>query len=76
MGAGMNKMDIFSDAPAVLHYDTPDYVVLKPGRYVLCAVTGVRIALEDLRYWNPELQEAYVDATAATKRWLEAKQAS
>lgn len=68
----MNKMDLFGDGLAELHYETPDFVVLKPGRYVICAATGQRIALEELRYWNVALQEAYVDAVAATKRWLEA----
>lgn len=70
---GMNRMDLFGDGLAELHYDTPDFAVLKPGRFVICAATGQRIALEELRYWNVELQEAYVDAAAATKRWLETR---
>lgn len=56
---------------AVLHYRTPDYVIVKAGSFVRCAVTGKPIQLGHLRYWNPDLQEAYVDAEAATKRWLE-----
>ena len=46
-----------------------DFEVLKPGRFVLCAVTRKRIALEDLRYWNVDTQEAYFDAETALKRW-------
>ena len=56
---------------AVLHYGDGDYAVLKPGRYVLCAVTGVRIPLPALRYWSPVLQEAYAGPQQATQRWLE-----
>ena len=44
---------------AVLHYGDGEYAVLRPGRFVLCAVTGAKIPLEALRYWNPRLQEAY-----------------
>jgi len=56
---------------AVLHYGDGDYAVLKPGQHVLCAVTGVKIPLEALRYWNPELQEAYAGPDVALKRWRE-----
>ena len=56
---------------AVLHYGDGDYAVLKPGRYVLCAVTGRKIPLEALRYWSPVLLEAYAGPKEATKRWRE-----
>ena len=58
---------------AQLHYGDGEYVVLRPGRYVLCAVSGVKIPLEALRYWNPELQEAYAGPAEALKRWRETK---
>lgn len=45
-----------------------EYRVIVPGNYVLCAVTGQRIPLQDLRYWNVELQEAYASPIAAAKR--------
>lgn len=57
------------DKPAEVRYLPGEFQILRPGAYVLCAVTGERIALEDLRYWNPELQEAYVSAEAANKRF-------
>ena len=44
---------------AQLHYGDGDFVVLKPGRYVLCAVTGRQVPLDALRYWSIERQEAY-----------------
>ena len=55
--------------PALVHYGTPDFAILREGTFVRCAVTGTPIPLEELRYWSPELQEAYVDAQTAAKRW-------
>jgi hypothetical protein len=56
---------------AVLHYGDGEFAVLKPGRYVLCAVTGARIPLDALRYWNPIAQEAYAGPEQALARWRE-----
>ena len=56
---------------ALLHYGDGDYAVLRPGRYVLCAVTGAKIPIQALRYWSPVLQEAYAGPKEATQRWLE-----
>ena len=55
----MNAHDRRLDVPAVLRYDTPDFEVIQPGTHVICAVSGRRISLQALRYWSPELQEAY-----------------
>ena len=56
---------------AVLHYGDGEFAVLKPGRYVLCAVSGARIPLEALRYWSPIAQEAYAGPEQALARWRE-----
>ena len=48
-----------------------EIMVLRPGRYVICAVTGKKIPLEALRYWNPRLQEAYAGPAQALQRWQE-----
>jgi hypothetical protein len=56
---------------AVLHYGDGEYAVLKPGRFVLCAVSGVRIPLDALRYWSPLAQEAYAGPDQALARWRE-----
>ena len=53
--------------PARLHYMAGTFRVLSPGDHVLCAVTGQRIAIEDLKYWSVERQEAYVDAEASVR---------
>jgi hypothetical protein len=57
---------------AVLTYTLSSLRVQKPGEYVVCAVTGQRIPLANLRYWSEARQEAYVDAVAATRRQEEA----
>lgn len=44
---------------ATLHYGDGEFAVLKPGRFVRCAVTERPIPLEALRYWSPSRQEAY-----------------
>ena len=56
---------------ATVHYGDGEIAILRPGRFVLCAVSGKRIPLEALRYWNPELQEAYAGPAEALERWLE-----
>ena len=50
---------------ALVRYNTPDFHVLSPGSYVVCAVTGERIPLDELKYWSVERQEAYADAAAS-----------
>ena len=55
----MNVLDPRANGLAVLHYATPDFAVLKPGRFVRCAVSGKEIPLEALRYWSASAQEAY-----------------
>ena len=50
---------------ARLHYLPGTFRVLSNGDHVVCAVTGARIPLHELRYWSVERQEAYVDADAS-----------
>lgn len=56
---------------AKLHYGDGDFAVLRPGRYVVCAVSSVKIPLEQLRYWSATLQEPYASPAEALKRWRE-----
>lgn len=53
------------DGEAILTYRDAEFAVMKPGRFVRCAVTGARIPLEALKYWSVDRQEAYADAAAA-----------
>ncbi|WP_428332686.1 DUF2093 domain-containing protein [Novosphingobium sp.] len=55
---------------ARLHYLPGSFRQLSGGDHVLCAITGVPIPLEALRYWNADRQEAYASAEIATKRLL------
>jgi hypothetical protein len=53
---------------ATLAYGDGEFRVLSPGAFVICAVTGVRIPLDELRYWSVARQEAYANADAASGR--------
>ena len=44
---------------AKLKYLPNSFEVLHQGDYVLCAVSGKIIDLENLNYWNVDLQEPY-----------------
>jgi hypothetical protein len=57
--------------PAVVEYLDGEYRVIRPGSYVICAVTGAQVPLEALRYWSVDLQEAYAGPAAALKRMEE-----
>ncbi len=69
----MNAHDRNANRPeeAKLHYGDGEFAVLKPGRFVLCAVSGAPVPLEALRYWSAELQEAYAGPKEALQRWQE-----
>lgn len=56
---------------AQLRYLDGDFDVIVPGAYVVCAVTGKHIELEDLRYWSVARQEAYIDANASMQAELD-----
>lgn len=58
---------------ARIRYLDGDFQILTPGAFVRCAVTGAEIPIDELRYWNVELQEAYADAAASLKRHQELK---
>jgi hypothetical protein len=56
-----------TDRPARLHYMANGFRVLSPGDHVLCAASGARVLLEDLRYWSVLRQEAYATAALASE---------
>lgn len=55
---------------ATLIYGPNGFRVIRPGRFVLCAVTGEPVPLDELRYWSVERQEAYASPEIATRRML------
>ena len=60
-----------SDQPATLVYGPNGFKVIRPGHFVQCAVSGVPVPLEELRYWSVDLQEPYASAEIATQRAIE-----
>ena len=44
---------------AKIKYLPNNFQIVEQGDYVECAVSGKKINLEDLTYWNVELQEPY-----------------
>ena len=48
-----------SGIKAKLKYLANRFEVIEKGDYVECAVSKKKIPLENLNYWNVELQEAY-----------------
>ncbi len=57
-----------SAGEAEIEYLNGEFRILRPGAFVLCAVTGAEIKLEDLRYWNVDLQEPYASPQAKLQR--------
>ena len=44
---------------AKLKYLPNNFNVLEAGDHVMCAITGKKIMLENLTYWNVDKPEAY-----------------
>jgi hypothetical protein len=66
----LNRTDRPAPMPgeADVKYLDGDFRVVRPGAFVRCAVTGVAIPLEELRYWSVDLQEAYATPEAVAQR--------
>ena len=45
---------------AKLKFLPNSFEILKDGDYVICAISGKKILLNRLTYWNVESQEAYI----------------
>ena len=56
-----------TDRPARLHYMANGFRVLTPGDHVTCAISGARIPVEDLRYWDVATQRAFASAALASE---------
>ena len=44
---------------AKLRYLPNNFEIVEEGDHVVCAVSGKKINLNNLNYWNVDLQEAY-----------------
>ncbi len=59
---------------AKLKYHSGSFDIVVPGSYVVCAVSGVQIPLDDLRYWDWYVQEAYATPEISFRRSEELRQ--
>ena len=64
----LNKFGSSGHGEAQVQYLDGDFRVISPGTYVRCAVTDVRIPLDELKYWSVDLQEAYASPEAVLRR--------
>ena len=53
---------------AKIKYLPNTFQIIENGDYVICAVSGKQILLEELTYWNVELQEPYFSYEEAFKK--------
>ena len=49
-------------------YKPNNIEVVKTGTHVICSVSGKKIPLENLSYWNVEEQEAYFSYVEASMK--------
>ena len=56
---------------AKLKFNPNNFEIIEEGDHVVCAVSGNNIPLNQLTYWNVELQEAYYSVKEAQQRYEE-----
>ena len=53
---------------AKIKYLPNNFEVIQEGDHVICAISGKKIPLENLTYWNVEDQEAYFSFVEAKNK--------
>ena len=53
---------------AKIKYFPNNFQIIEAGEYVECAVSGKKIKIENLNYWNVELQEPYFSYIEANQK--------
>jgi len=53
---------------AKIKYLPNNFEIIEQGDYVLCAISGKKIEIENLTYWNVDLQGAYYSYVEAHKK--------
>jgi hypothetical protein len=51
---------------AKIKYLPNNFEIIESGDYVVCAITGKKISLDNLNYWNVEKQEPYFSYVEAS----------
>ncbi len=54
---------------AKIKFNPNNFEIIEDGDYIECAVSGKRISLNKLTYWNVDLQEAYFSPKEAQERY-------
>ena len=49
------------------------FEIVEEGDHVVCAISGKKIQLQNLNYWNVDLQEAYFSSKEANIRFSSLK---
>ena len=55
---------------AKLKFGPNTFEIIEEGDYVECAVSGKKILLKNLLYWNVQLQEAYFSPKEVKIKYL------
>jgi len=58
---------------AKLNFKHNYFEIIEEGDYVLCAISGKKIPLQNLNYWNVDLQEAYFSPKEVHERYNKQK---
>ena len=58
---------------AKIKYLPNNYEIIENGDHVICGLSGKKISLNELNYWNVDLQEAYLSPVEAKIRYEEIK---
>ena len=59
---------------AKLIFKHNSFDIVEDGDHVICAISGKKIMLKDLNYWNVDLQEAYFSPKEVNERYKALKE--
>ena len=53
---------------AKIKYLSNNFEIIENGDHVICSISGKKIPIENLTYWNVELQEPYFSYKEASQK--------
>ncbi|MDB3942366.1 DUF2093 domain-containing protein [Candidatus Pelagibacter sp.] len=53
---------------AKIKYLPNNYEIIENGDHVICSISGKKISLNELNYWNVDLQEPYYSYIEASQK--------
>ena len=63
----MYKLKMFKKL-AKIKYLPNKFEIIEDGDHVICSVSGKKIPLDELTYWNVDLQEPYFSYVEASRK--------